>query len=132
MQMSLVHETINDALREVIQAAGGFKAVGHLLWRDLPVDHAASRLRDCLNADRREHLTPSQVALLLRLGREVGCHAAAVFLMRDAGYSDPVPVEPEDEKARLQREFIEATKTLNRMAERIAALDAAPKMRSVA
>ena len=32
--------------------------------------------------------------------------------MRDAGYQPPVPVEPEDERAALQREFIEMGKRM--------------------
>lgn len=56
MQMSLHHESMADALRDVIQAAGGPKAVGERMFPDMPIDHAASRIRDCLNSDRRDRL----------------------------------------------------------------------------
>jgi len=64
MQMSLHHESMADALREVIQSAGGPKAVGERMFPDMPV-------------------------------------------------------EPEDEVARLQREFVEASKSLMTMANKI-------------
>lgn len=119
MQYSLMHESITDALREVVQAVGGPKKVGVALWPELPIDQAAGRVRDCLNADRRERLNPEQVVLLGKMGRGVGCHAIATFLARECGYSDPQPIEPENEIARLQREFVEATKALGAMASRI-------------
>ena len=129
MQMTLIHESITDALREVIQAAGGAKKVGAMMFPDMPADHAAGKVRDCLNIDRRERFTPDQVAMIVRIGREVGCHAVMNFLARDGGYANPVPIEPEDEAMRLQREFVEATKSLAQMANRIEQMTA---MRRVA
>lgn len=132
MQMSLHHETITDALREVVAAAVGPKAIGARMFPDMAPDHAAGKVRDCLNTDRRERFTPDQVCMLLRIGREVGCHAGIVFMSRDAGYSDPVPVEPEDEITRLQREYVEATKALLTMAGKIEALGAKTTLRRAA
>ena len=54
------------------------------------------------------------------------------FMARDAGYSDPQPVEPEDEVARLQREYVEATKALLHMANKIDAMQTRVVMKSVA
>lgn len=117
---SLFHESITDALREVVQALGGFKKVGASMRQDRTPDEAARWVADCLNTDRREHFDPDQVLWLLREGRRVGCHAAATYLMREAGYADPLPIEPEDEKARLEREFIAAAKTVSGIADRLA------------
>lgn len=36
-----------------------------------------------------------------------------------AGYSVPSPIEPRDEMAELQREYIAAAKTMQKLAERI-------------
>ena len=119
MQMSLMHESLNDALRETVQAIGGTKKVGCMLWPEMTADHASSRLRDCLNPERREKLSPEQVEMLSRMGRQVGCHAIMAHLCRTTGYAEPVPVEPEDEIARMQREFVEATKSLGQIAARI-------------
>lgn len=38
---------------------------------------------------------------------------------RDTGYTDPQPIEPEDERARLQREFINAQRGLEALAKRM-------------
>ena len=124
MQMSLVHESIADALREAINACGGNKKVGPVLYPDLPVDQAAGRIRDCLNPDRRELFSPDQVVLIARLARDVGNHAIMNHLAVELGYLKPAPVEPEDEIARLQREFVEATKSLHSMATRIETITA--------
>jgi len=132
MQMSLIHESIIDALREAINACGGNKKVGAVLYPDLPTDHAASRLRDCLNPDRREHLTPEQMVLIARLARAVENHAVMNFLADDLGYLKPVPVEPEGQLSALQREFVEATKSLHHMASRIEAITATAAVRRVA
>jgi hypothetical protein len=132
MQMSLIHETLNDALREVIQAAGGPKKVGAEMFPEKTIDEAAGRIRDCLNVDRREVFNPDQVMYLLRLGRRVGCHAAISYMNHDAGYADPLPVEPEDEVARLQRDYIEATKALLAMASKIDGLQQTSQLRRAA
>jgi hypothetical protein len=52
--MSENHETISDALREIIQTVGGYKQVGAAMWPEMPADHAAGKLRDMLNPERRE------------------------------------------------------------------------------
>ena len=117
--MNLHYEDINDALREAILVAGGYKTVGALMYPEDAPDHAAGKVRDALNTDRREKFSPQQVALISRLGRQNGCHAVMRFLAHDGSYADPVPIDPESEIARLQREFIEATKALGAMSKRI-------------
>lgn len=119
MTPALFHESLSDALRELVAALGGSQSVGVMLRPEKPADDAGAWVKDCLNPSRRERFTPEQVLLLLRKGREIGCHAAANHFMREAGYADPVPVEPEDEKALLEREFIAAAKSLQSMAERL-------------
>lgn len=118
-QPALFHESIIDAIREVVQALGGAKVVGARMRPDLPPDHAGRWLADCLSHERREKLSPDQVLWLAREGRRVECHALMHYLARECGYSDPVPVQPEDERARLQREYIEAARHLSSTAERI-------------
>jgi hypothetical protein len=128
---SLFHESLADALRECISVCGGLKVVGRILWAEKEPDIAGRLLADCLNDAKREKLSPEQMLLVLRLARSKGCHAGINFIARDLGYSDPKPVEPEDERAALQRQYIEATRTLVRLAERIDVL-APPSLRGVA
>jgi len=118
-QDALFYESLNDALKAIVQSLKGAKAVGVKLWPEKTPDAAARTLNDCLNESRQEKLSPEQVLWLLAEGRKIGCHAGMNYLAREAGYSDPQPVEPEDERARLQREFIEAQKSMSRLAERM-------------
>lgn len=131
MTAALFHESLADALRECVAVCGGSKAVGRILWPEKEADIAGRLLQDCLNETKREKLSPEQVLLLLRMAREKGCHAAMNFIARDAGYADPLPLEPEDERAKLQREFIEATQQLARMAAQIERLNG-PALRAAA
>lgn len=112
-------ESVNDAIIELVKALGGSKQVGPKLWPDAAPDAAQRKLLDCLNEDRPHHLTPSQLMLLLRMGRERGMHQCVEFMLQSLGYAPPVPVEPRDEVAELQRQFLEATKQIQTMAARL-------------
>lgn len=117
--MQLFHESMNDALREVIGACGGAKQVAARLWPEKTPDAAHRILLDCLNETRPERLDPDRLRLVLRLGREANCHAAMNYLLRDLGYADSQPLDPQDEHAQLQRDYIAATKALQGIASRI-------------
>lgn len=112
-QSALFHDSILEALREVVMTCGGLKSVGARMRPDLSPDQAGRWLSDCLSEDRRERLTPSQMLWLLREGRNANCHVAATFLLREAGYADPVPVSAEDEQTALMREFVDAQKAMD-------------------
>lgn len=118
-QPALFHESITDALREVVMMLGGTKSVGARMRPELSPDHAGRWLADCLNEDRRERINPDQVLWLVREGRKVGAHGLISFLCSEGGYAVPVPVDPEDERAKLQREYVEAARNMAKMAERI-------------
>jgi hypothetical protein len=128
---ALFHESLSDALRECVGVCGGLKAVGVLLWPEKGADVAGRLLADCLSDAKREKLSPEQVLLVLKLARGRGCHAGITFIARELGYTDPQPIDPEDERAKLEREFVEAAKQMQRMADRIERL-AQPKLRSAA
>lgn len=119
---ALFHESLNDAMREVISALGGSQAVGVLMKPLKPADESGRWVKDCLNPGKRERFTPDQVLFILRAGRAAGCHAAMNYLAREAGYADPIPVEPEDERARAQRDFEMAVKALGTVTDRLARL----------
>ncbi|HEY4698698.1 MAG TPA: hypothetical protein VIH29_11945 [Gallionella sp.] len=113
--------TINEALREVVQALGGARKVGVMMRPEKSAKDAARWISDCLNVERREKFDPEQVMWLLREGRNIGCHSAMYFVGREAGYAVEA-IEPLDEMAELQRQFIDASKGLSKMAERIESL----------
>lgn len=118
-QQSLFHETLTEALQDCIRALGGAKAVGHAMRPEKSIDDARRWLLDTLNPDRAEKLAPDQVLWILKESRKVGCHAAMAYIARECGYADPQPIEPEDERATLQREYIAAVKTLSAIQTRL-------------
>ena len=89
------------------------------MWPEKPADEAGRLLSDCLNPDRAAKLCPEKLVLLLKIARAKGCHLAAHWLCDEVGYSRPAPVEPTDQMAALQREYIEATKAVVAIAHRI-------------
>lgn len=123
MQIPLIHEDFLDALKTCVQALGGAKKVGPMLrreWEEEP-EKASRWLLACLNASRDERLSYDQAFKIMREAKKIGCHAAMYYITQLVGYSEPVPVDPEDEKARLQREFIAASKVMESIAARLSA-----------
>ena len=119
MQSSLFHDTYEDAIRDVVMSLGGFKKVGSALWPAMPADDAGRKLAHCLNTDKREKLDLGELQLIRREARKAGVHILASYEMRDAGYSEPQPVNPEDEHAQLQREYIAAVKSMSAIQARL-------------
>lgn len=121
---------VNEALIDTVKALGGSKQVAPLLWPTKAPEAAQRLLLDCLNEDRPAHLTPDQVVFILRLARERGIHIGMQSLCAQLGYAEPVPVEPKDESAQLQREYIEAVRSMAAIAARMDRL--APALRAAA
>lgn len=118
-QERLFHDSLEDALEDVIHALGGPKRVAGELWPSREPRHAAILLRHCLNPERAEKLALDELMWMLKAAAEKDCHVAAHFIARACGYREPEKLNPEDEKARLQREFIAAQQELSRLAARI-------------
>jgi hypothetical protein len=131
-QFDLIHESLNDALTDAVRAMGGSKKVASALWPSKPLDQAKNWLNDCLNPHRPEKLSLSEIMFLLRGAREIGYHGAMNYIAQECGYRIE-PVEAQDEKERLIREFNESTRALAKIAERIERLANVPvKPRAVA
>lgn len=118
-------ETLNDALKEAVRAAGGNKPVGAKLWPELPLETAANRLRDCLNPDRRDKLSPEQAQLILRLACEAGYHGAMAYYCYGASYDAPTPTTPDQQHDELQRQFVAAVDGLALIQDRMRKLQQA-------
>jgi hypothetical protein len=118
-QIPLFVEDYSEAIRATIQALGGFKRIGAELKPDMAVDAAGRWLSDCCNADKREKLAPSELAYIRKRARTEGVHILAAYEMREAGYTEPQPLEPQDERAALMREYVQATKLLQTVAARM-------------
>lgn len=118
----------DDALSGAVMALGGWKKVGCLLRPEFErkPDIAAQWVRDCLNPDKRERLNPHQLLLLMRLAREAGYHATKHWFDAELGYEPGRPLDPKDEQAQLQRDFIAAVQASERIAERLTKLTQPP------
>ena len=95
------------------------------------MDQAATWVRDCINPTRRERFTPEHVVWLLRAGRQAGVHSAMNFIAADAGYAAQ-PIEPEDERDQLRRDYIATVKMQQQIADRLERLERAGMLRSAA
>ena len=115
----LFAEDIYDALADVVRALGGSKATGAKMRPEKPADEACKWVKDCLNRSRPERFDPEHVLWLLKQGREIGCHSAINYFCDEAGYRRPAPMEPEDERAALQRAYIDSIKAQKQIAERM-------------
>lgn len=118
-QAELFHEDLYGAVRSLVATLGGAKVIGARLFPDLTPDAAARRLLDCLNTDRPHQFTLTQLLALLRWGREAGHHDAMNYLADEAGYDRPNPIHPEDARAELQRQFIDAVNRAEQLGKRL-------------
>ena len=112
-------DSINSMLVACVKALGGSKVVGPTLWPELSVEDAQRKLLAALNDDRPEKLSPDQAFLIERMARDAGHHIAIEFRCKALSYSIPTPIEPEDEKAQLMRDFINAQNSLAEMLKKI-------------
>jgi hypothetical protein len=128
----MLPESLNDAYVEAVKACGGSKVVGHALWPPKGVEAAQRHLLACLNPERNEKLSPEEALQLERMARAKGCHVVAEYRARELSYAPPVPVEPEDERAALQRQVVEATRALGGMVERLERLGVTASLQRVA
>lgn len=121
-QDDLWHDSPEDALRAVVHALGGPKKVGHELWPAKTIAEAAHYLNHCLDPERAEKLSLGEIMYLLHRGREIGCHTAIQYINRACHYEDAKPIEPEDERAALQRQVLTLGKELRGMLRRLDSL----------
>ena len=113
-QSELWHDSLEEALRDVVVSLGGPKRVGAELWPAKPLTDAARYLNHCLDNERAEKLGLGELMWILKHGRQVGCHIAMQDMANELGYQI-TPLEPEDEIAELQRQFIQAREDMQSM-----------------
>ena len=118
-QPMLWHEDIYEALSTDIQAMGGNKIVGSKFWPEKSPDKAGEHLANCLNRTRNEKLDPEQVIYIIKEARKVNSFSSIWFTADEGSFEKPQPIEPEDEVAKLQREFVEMGKAMQKIASQI-------------
>lgn len=116
-------ECAEDALKSAVQALGGAKVVGPMIWPDKSVDAAARLLLDCLNTSRSEKLDVSQVILVFTRARDAGHHVPFMWFAQEIGY-EAKPVTKEEEVDRLTFVIENSTKQLEAALSHLARLKA--------
>lgn len=110
-------EDAYDALKSIVQVAGGAKVVGPLIFPEKSTDAARTALLDALNPDRAQKLCFEQTLLLFKIGREAGYHGAKHWLDGELGYAPTSPIDPDDQVAELARVIGTASEQLRRATE---------------
>lgn len=125
-----MNETIEDAIKDDVTSIGGPKQAAHHFFPDKTPDQGAAYIRAWSLPDRSERPEPSQLFLLIELARaKVGVSECARFMEQRLNCRMEW-LNPEDEKARLQREFITAVEHLNTIQRRIEQNEQRPSLRA--
>ncbi len=122
------YESPEDALKAAVQALGGTKQVGALLWPDKTPDNAGRLMSDCLNPGRAEKLELSQVMRIFALAKEHGCHSPFTWFAGEVGY-EARAITKAEEVDRLTQVVEQSSKTL---AAAVAALERMQRVRAAA
>jgi hypothetical protein len=114
-----MNESVEEAIADDIKALGGPKpAAGHF-FADKTPDQGAATLRAWSIEGRAERPSPSQLLLLMELARKrVGYSEIGRFMEQRLNCRIEF-LTPEDEQAKLQREYIAAVNRLQSLANRI-------------
>ena len=111
-QAPLFVESLEEALRGAVNALKGPKAVGVLLWPSMKADLAGRRVNQCLDPDRDEKFDLSEILLIAKHARAVGCHTFMAYLAGELDY-ECTPVDPETIEAKESREIAELLRDVN-------------------
>jgi hypothetical protein len=118
-QLELVHEESLDLLKSLVAALGGAKQVGPRLYPTKTDEAAARAVYDRLDANRDHVFEFDEILTLLRWAREAGAHFGFYWICDQLLYSHPAPVNPEDARAEIQREFVRAVAHVEQLARRL-------------
>lgn len=110
-------DSAEEATKEAIRKSGKpMKDVAKALWPEKSIEAGATALRNALNENRDERLTADQHLFIANYLSEFDW---LYYAAHRCGHSQPVPIEPEDQHARLQREFCEAVAKLGHLQKEI-------------
>lgn len=107
------------ALKQLVLALGGPKKAGPLIWPNKSPATAYQHLMACLDSQRRERFSPDELIRLFRAGHAIGVHGAMFAFAGECGYSNPIPVTTEDERAELQKQVLRAVARMEELADKM-------------
>jgi hypothetical protein len=106
----------------IISSDKGYKEVAVHLWPHKKPESAYARLKACLNAEKDERLTLGEIAALCRFCER---YDPLLYLCDELSHERPKLITKEDELAGLLREYLEASKVVERLGPRIEKLRSA-------
>lgn len=120
-QQGMFFESIEEAAEEIARHyPGGKKELAQRLRPNKSPSAAHTWFLDCSNQARTEHnFTGEDWLALIKIGREIGCHAVLHFICDESNYERPRTVDPTDEKADIQRQWIANVKLQAQLVERM-------------
>lgn len=114
VQTSWLHETWHDAITADIQVLGGKKRLCVLLWPGESEQTAYNRMKACCTEGHAQQFKPLEVLKIKQLAHDVSSHALVEYESRALNYRVEW-LSPDDEKARLQQEFVSAVERLEQI-----------------
>ncbi len=117
-QEQLFYDSIEDAIGSVILELGGFKRVAHKLWPSLKLETAYARLKNCLNEEKDEKLSPGELLLIMVWASAIGCYVLQRYIGEET-HCEFRPVAPRDQYGELQKQFIASVAVSRELAERL-------------
>lgn len=114
-----MNETIEDAIKDDVKVLGGPKEAAKHFFPDKTPDQGAATLRAWSLATRDERPEPSQLFLLMELSKARAGYSECARFMEHRLNCRIEWLHPEDEKARLQRQFVSAVENLALIQQRL-------------
>lgn len=122
-QDALFYEDFRGALKHLVGALGGPKAVGGMLRPSFSVKQAEQWVHDCLNIDRQTKFDIEDIATLLAEGRERGVHCAMYQLCDETQYMRPDIAPRKTPEQILSEQMERAAAEYRRCADELAAME---------
>lgn len=117
--MKLFYDDEFDALQQMIAGSErSFKECAAFLRPDLKPESAYAWLKACVNPQGDQNLKLGQIVSLARFCRRTDI---LFFMADELKHERPKPLNPEDERTRIQREFAEAVAIVKDLADQASA-----------
>lgn len=121
MQGELFYDNEYDALRATIDLIGGPKRIACALWPTKSMADARRYLLHCLDPERAEKLALEEIFAIWEMARAANVHVITEYAAQRLRYEFKA-ITPEEELNSVQREYVDAVKTLEKITDRMARL----------
>lgn len=122
-QLELQSRSFELAFEADIHTAGGWHVVAKRLFPGKFADsprNAINHLRNCVNPNHAQKLDDEDRMLIWQLVRDKGTvPVSIVFICDELNLSTPALINPEDEKAALQRQVMQSVATFESLVSRL-------------